>query len=85
MRKLMLALLLLFPMGVSAQEEPSCPMIPAVQIDQLRQEKNVLFLDVREPKELEELGTMEGYLNIPIKQLESRLDELPKDRPILVA
>ena len=37
------------------------------------------FLDVREPKELEELGTIKGYVNIPMSQLESRLSEIPKD------
>jgi rhodanese-related sulfurtransferase len=40
---------------------------------------------VREPRELEEFGSYEGYVNIPMSQLESRLGELPKDRPILTA
>lgn len=44
---------------------------------------DVLLLDVREPGELEELGTVEGYVNIPIDQLADRLDELPRDKPIL--
>ena len=46
---------------------------------------NVLLLDVRNPEELEELGTVEGYVNIPIDELADRLDELPKDKPILTA
>ena len=46
---------------------------------------DVFLLDVREPDELEELGTVEGYTNIPIGELDSRLDELPRDRPILTA
>lgn len=46
---------------------------------------DVLFLDVREPKEIEENGTREGYVNIPLLELEERLDELPKDRAILAA
>jgi rhodanese-related sulfurtransferase len=45
----------------------------------------VFFLDVREAKELEELGTLEGYHNIPFPQLEHRLGELPRDRQILTA
>lgn len=49
------------------------------------QKKDVFFLDVREPKELEELGTIKGYVNIPLGQLESRLSELPKDKLILTA
>ena len=46
---------------------------------------DVFLLDVREPDELEELGTVEGYTNIPIDELDGRLDELPRDRPILTA
>ena len=45
----------------------------------------MFFLDVREPKEIEELGTLEGYYNIPIGDLEKRLGELPKDKLILTA
>ena len=46
---------------------------------------NVFLLDVRNPDELEELGTVEGYVNIPIDELADRLDELPRDKPILTA
>lgn len=42
-----------------------------------------VFLDVREPHELEELGTLRGYVNIPVKQLEKRMSELPKDKLIV--
>ncbi len=45
----------------------------------------MFFLDVREPKEIEELGTLEGYHNIPGGELEKRLGELPTDRLILTA
>lgn len=54
-------------------------------IDTLLERGDVFFLDVREPKELEELGTREGYYNIPIGELEGRLNELPKDKAILTA
>ena len=33
----------------------------------------------------QELGTVEGYVNIPIDQLADRLDELPRDQRILTA
>lgn len=46
---------------------------------------DVFLLDVREPSELEEFGTLSGYTNIPIGELDGRLDELPRDRPILAA
>jgi hypothetical protein len=59
--------------------------VVADDIDKKLAEGNVLLLDVREPKELEELGTIEGSVNIPLGQLEKRLNELPKDRLILTA
>jgi rhodanese-related sulfurtransferase len=51
----------------------------------LKDEKNLFFLDVREPKEIEELGSIKGYVNIPLGQLESRLGEIPKDKLIVTA
>jgi hypothetical protein len=54
-------------------------------IDKLLADGKAILLDVREPKELEELGTREGYVNIPIGELERRLNELPKDKTILTA
>jgi hypothetical protein len=59
--------------------------VTAEDIDSVMQDKKVFFLDVREPKEIEELGGYEGYVNIPMSQLEGRIGELPKDRPILTA
>jgi hypothetical protein len=59
--------------------------IKAEEIDSLMASGKVLFLDVREPKEIEELGSYEGYVNIPVTQLEKRLGELPKDKLILTA
>jgi rhodanese-related sulfurtransferase len=59
-----------------------------IKIDELKrrydQGEKLFYLDVREPKELEELGTLKGFVNIPLSQLESRLSEVPKDRPIVV-
>ena len=51
----------------------------------LRDEKNLFFLDVREPKEIRDLGSIKGYVNIPLGQLESRLGEIPKDKLIVTA
>lgn len=59
--------------------------IEADEIDQVLADANALLLDVREPEEIEELGTIEGYVNIPIDELESRLGEIPKDKTILTA
>ena len=59
--------------------------VEADEIDTYIREKQVFFLDVREPKEIEEFGTLEGYYNIPLGDLEKRLGELPKDKLILTA
>lgn len=42
-----------------------------------------LLLDVREPAELR-MGMVEGAVNIPLGQLRARLNELPKDKDIVV-
>jgi len=59
--------------------------LSADELKNLLEKKNTFFLDVREPKELEELGTIKGYVNIPLGQLESRLSEIPKDKLIITA
>ena len=51
----------------------------------LEKKENLFFLDVREPKELEDLGTISGYVNIPLGQLEARLSEIPKNKLIITA
>jgi|SRR5437867_7927233 len=68
------------PEGITEQMR-----VQADDIDKLLAEGKVFFLDVREPKELEEFGTRPGYVNIPLGQLEARLNELPKDKAILTA
>ncbi len=84
------ALPLMLSIGALAcQREAAAPTeqkrIEAGDIDRVLAEADALLLDVREPEEIEELGTIEGYVNIPIDQLESRLDELPRDKTILTA
>ena len=49
----------------------------------LKNRKQVFFLDVREPKEIEELGSVKGYVNIPLGELDKRLNEVPKDKLII--
>jgi adenylyltransferase/sulfurtransferase len=46
--------------------------------------ENVYLLDVRTPEELTEHGAIEGYVNIPIDELEARVSEVPKDRKVVV-
>ena len=49
----------------------------------LEKKDKVFLLDVREPNELTESGAIDGYVNIPLGQLESRLKEVPKDKLII--
>lgn len=48
-------------------------------------ERSQVVLDVRNLKELENVGAFPNALNIPLDSLRQRLDELPKDKEILVA
>ena len=59
--------------------------IEVSEIDSTLADSNVVLLDVREAWELEEHGTREGYIHIPLFELEDRLDELPRDKMILTA
>ncbi len=45
--------------------------------------EEITLLDVRTPEEIATEGAIEGYLHIPIDQLEGRLEEVPKDKPIV--
>lgn len=53
------------------------------EIDKIVEEGGLL-VDVREPIE-REFGFIEGSINIPLNDLRSRLDELPKDQTIYVS
>ena len=52
--------------------------VQASELDARLADANVVLLDVREGWELEKFGTREGYLHIPLAELEDRLDELPE-------
>ncbi len=45
--------------------------------------EDIFLLDVRTPEELQQDGAIEGYAHIPIADLEGRLAEVPKDKPIV--
>ena len=64
---------------------PEDRQVKAGNIDAVMSNGDAILLDVREPKEIEELGGYDGAINIPITQLEKRLGELPKDKTILTA
>lgn len=57
--------------------------ISTEQLEKYLANKQVFFLDVREPEEIKQLGSVPGYVNIPLKQLEGRLKEVPKDKLVV--
>jgi len=72
--------------GVDPAEAPAAaapPQLSAEELAALVEAGEVTFLDVRPPLEISEIGTVRGYVSIPIDELPDRLDELPKDRPIV--
>ncbi len=64
---------------------PAEPLLTDQQIQHLAENEDVFLLDVREPEEILESGTLPGATNIPSGEIVERLDELPRNRPILVA
>ena len=64
---------------------PRAPRAEGDRLAELLESGDYVYLDVRRPDELEESGTVEGYINIPIDELADRLDEVPRDRPVLTA
>ena len=92
MRRLLVAgMLVAVPVLIMAQQPaapsgpPQAPKMASDDVMALLERGDVFFLDVREPSELEELGTLEGYVNIPLGQIEKRLKEIPKDKAIITA
>lgn len=73
------------PSAAPAPAPPQAPKMDSDDVFALVEKGQVFFLDVREPKELEELGTFDGYVNIPLGQIEKRLAEIPKDKAIITA
>lgn len=69
-----------------AQNADAVKQLTSEDLKKLIDEKTkFFFLDVREPKEIAELGTMKGYVNIPLSQVETRFKEIPKDALIVTA
>lgn len=59
------------------------PSISVEQLHQLRAENSdFVLIDVREPKEYE-LANLDGIL-IPLGEIEKHLDQIPKDKPVVV-
>ena len=63
----------------------SVPALDPLYADIRRRDaaRPAVLLDVREPDEVRQVR-VEGSLLIPMSQLGSRLDEIPRDRPVIV-
>ena len=53
------------------------------QLEKHLEEGKAFFLDVREPDEIRTNGSVPGYVNIPLGQLEKRMGEIPKDKAVV--
>lgn len=71
--------------GQPASPQPKAQKMASDDVMARLEKGEVFFLDVREPAELVELGTFEGYVNIPLGEIEKRLAEIPKDKAIITA
>ena len=88
LRTTFLTLLLLGPAVAAAQtppaptaDTPKAQRMASDDVQALLDAGKVFFLDVREPHELEELGTLDGYVNIPLGQSRSGSPRFPATRP----
>lgn len=60
----------------------SAPLVQEIDVDTLESRcAETIVLDVREPEEYEQ-GHVPGAINLPQADLASRVDELPRDRPL---
>jgi uncharacterized lipoprotein YajG len=61
------------------------PKLTPAQLAEASTRPDFFFLDVRSSQEIAELGTLPGYVNIPIEELEGRLAEIPPGMAIVTA
>lgn len=82
-----LGLFILITSIACAQQDKSNSITMQEFKDKLANEKDLVLLDVRTPQELQgPLGKIDNAINIPIQNLEQRIDELKlyKDKEIIV-
>lgn len=64
-------------------ESDAAPLVDATEAARRVRDGEAVLLDVREPFELRQ-AAVEGSLHIPMREIPARLEEIPKDRPVLV-
>lgn len=72
-------------MAGAAENKAAAKKLTPEEVKDALESGKVFFLDVREPEEVRTLGTLPGYVNIPVSELEKRLKEIPKDKLIITA
>lgn len=80
-------LIILFLIPACAQQNADDEITVSELRSKMESDSSLVILDVRNPSELEgPLGKIKGVINIPVQQLEVRLDELSdyKDKEIAV-
>jgi rhodanese-related sulfurtransferase len=84
-RSLLALVLVVFASGCASGEQSQ--QVKQLSPDEVKscqtQRPRCFLLDVREPRELTEAGAIDGYVNIPLGQLEQRLQEIPKDKTVV--
>ena len=70
--------------GAAAQPKSQAHELTRAEFEKLLADpKHLLILDVRRPDELTKIGGFPAYFSVQIKDLEQRLDWIPKDRTIV--
>ncbi|MBC2850091.1 rhodanese-like domain-containing protein [Cetobacterium sp. 8H] len=57
--------------------------IPLSEVKQILDENKAILIDVRNPDEIQKTGMIKGAKNIPLPELEGRLNELDKNQPYI--
>ena len=52
---------------------------PEELMRKIQRKEDLFIVDVREPRELDDTGLIEGAFNIPVKEVAARIHEFPKD------
>jgi rhodanese-related sulfurtransferase len=61
----------------------SAHRVDSAEAHRLVEQDGGVLMDVRKPEEYAE-GHIQGAINFPVDEMAARLDELPRDRPIVV-